>query len=67
MGRWPGCGGISVGCGDDGIVVRDAVETAWVRHRSGGMSVIGFKSYDHRREAFEQSSSHERWLAYCRR
>ena len=40
----------------------DAVETAWVRHRSGGTSVVTFKSYDQRREAFQGTAQHLIWL-----
>ena len=40
----------------------DAVETAWVRHRLGGVSVLTFKSYDQRREAFQGTAQHLVWL-----
>jgi len=40
----------------------DAVETLWVRHRSGGTSVLSFKSYDQRREAFQGTAQHLIWL-----
>ena len=39
-----------------------AVETVWVRHRSGGVSVVTFKSYDQRREAFQGTAQHVVWL-----
>ena len=40
----------------------DAVETVWVKHRSGGMSVVTLKSYDQRREAFQGTAQHLIWL-----
>ena len=40
----------------------DAVESVWVRHRSGGTSIVGFKSYDQRREAFQGTAQHVIWL-----
>jgi len=38
--------------------IADALETVWVRHRSGGMSVLAFRSYDQRPEAFQGSAQH---------
>jgi phage terminase large subunit-like protein len=40
----------------------DAVESLWVRHCSGRTSVLGFKSYDQRREAFQGTAQHLIWL-----
>ena len=40
----------------------DAVESLWVRHATGGVSVISFKSYDQRREAFQGTAQHLIWL-----
>ena len=40
----------------------DAVETVWVQHRSGGVSVVTFKSYDQRQEAFQGTAQHLIWL-----
>lgn len=42
--------------------IPDAIELAWVRHVSGGKSVVQFKSYDQRREAFQGTSQHLIWL-----
>ena len=42
--------------------IADAVESIWVRHRSGGHSVIGLKSFDQRREAFQGTAQHLIWL-----
>jgi phage terminase large subunit-like protein len=36
----------------------DAVESLSVRHTSGGVSVLHFKSYDQGREAFQGTSQH---------
>lgn len=36
----------------------DAIETAFIRHVSGGVSTVQFKSYDQGREAFEGTSQH---------
>lgn len=38
--------------------VPDAVETVQVRHRSGGISLLTFKSYDQGRKAFEGTAKH---------
>lgn len=42
--------------------IPDAVETVWVKHASGGTSVLGFKSYDQRREAFQGTEQDVIWL-----
>lgn len=42
--------------------IADAVDTAWIKHVSGGNSVITFKSYDQRREAFQGTSQDFVWL-----
>jgi phage terminase large subunit-like protein len=38
--------------------VPEAIETVRVRHRSGGESLLMFKSYDQRREAFQGTAQH---------
>ena len=40
----------------------DAVETVWVKHKSGGHSTLIFKSYDQRREAFQGTAQGFIWL-----
>lgn len=42
--------------------IPDAVETVWVKHESGGVSVLGFKSYDQRRESFQGTEQDIIWL-----
>lgn len=42
--------------------VADAIETAYVKHISGGLSSVQFKSYDQGRDAFEGTSQHVIWL-----
>ncbi len=42
--------------------IPDALDTVWVKHKSGGLSVVQFKSYDQRREAFQGTSQHVIWL-----
>lgn len=42
--------------------IPDAVETIQVRHSSGGTSLLGFKSYDQRRESFQGTEKHLVWL-----
>ncbi|MGH8526493.1 MAG: terminase large subunit domain-containing protein, partial [Gammaproteobacteria bacterium] len=42
--------------------VADSVETIWVKHASGGLSVVGFKSYDQGREAFQGTEQDGIWL-----
>lgn len=41
--------------------VPDAVDTVAVRHRTGGTSVIGFKSYDQGRKKFQGTAKHVIW------
>jgi phage terminase large subunit-like protein len=36
----------------------DAIETAFVRHISGGTSAVQFKSYDQGRDSFQGTSQH---------
>lgn len=38
--------------------VADAVDTATIRHKTGGLSVLGFKSYDQGREKFQGTHQH---------
>jgi phage terminase large subunit-like protein len=40
----------------------DAIDTARIRHKTGGISVIQFKSYDQRRTAFEGTKQDGIWL-----
>lgn len=42
--------------------VPEAVETIHVRHASGHTSVLGFKSYDQKRESFQGTEKHWIWL-----
>ena len=42
--------------------VSEALETVWVRHVSGGTSVVQFKSFDQKREAFQGTAQHVIWL-----
>ncbi|MBP2230812.1 phage terminase large subunit-like protein [Azospirillum agricola] len=42
--------------------VQDLVDTIKVRHVSGGWSVLGFKSFDQGRGAFEGTAQHVVWL-----
>jgi phage terminase large subunit-like protein len=39
-----------------------AVDTVWVKHVSGGLSTLGLKSYEQRREAFQGTSIEVIWL-----
>jgi phage terminase large subunit-like protein len=39
-----------------------AVDTVYVRHASGGRSVLGFKSYEMGRESFQGTAKHLVWL-----
>ena len=41
--------------------VPGAIETVWVKHVTGGTSVLSFRSYDQRREAFQGTSQHVIW------
>ena len=40
----------------------DTVDTVYVRHSTGGLSSLGFKSYDQRREAFQGTEQDIIWL-----
>jgi phage terminase large subunit-like protein len=42
--------------------VADAIDTVWVRHVSGGRSLLVLKSYDQRRESFQGTEQHVIWL-----
>lgn len=42
--------------------VADAVDTIHVRHVSGGVSLIGLKSYNEGRESFQGTGKHLIWL-----
>ena len=42
--------------------VADAIESVWVRHVTGGTSLLQFRSYDSRREAFQGTAQHGIWL-----
>ena len=39
-----------------------AVDTALIRHVSGGVSLLGFKSYDQGRRKFQGTAKHVVWL-----
>lgn len=42
--------------------IPNAVETVWVKHKSGGISSITFKSYEQGREAFQGTEQDGIWL-----
>lgn len=42
--------------------VPDLIETVRIKHKSGGTSVLTFKSYDQGREAFQGTEQHVVWL-----
>jgi phage terminase large subunit-like protein len=42
--------------------VADAVDTVYVRHVTGGVSSLGFKSYSEGRECFQGTSRHVIWI-----
>jgi phage terminase large subunit-like protein len=42
--------------------IPDAVDTVWVKHITGGTSILWFKSYDQRREAFQGMEMDVIWL-----
>lgn len=42
--------------------VADAVEIVYVKHKSGGQSILHFKSYDQKREAFQGTEQEIIWL-----
>ena len=39
-----------------------AIDTARITHASGGTSVLGFKSYDQKRQSFQGTAKHVVWL-----
>jgi len=41
--------------------IANAIDTVWVKHKSGGNSVLVFKSYDQRREAFQGTAQDFIW------
>lgn len=42
--------------------VPGAIETVRIKHVSGGTSILGFKSYDQKRQSFQGTSQHVIWL-----
>jgi phage terminase large subunit-like protein len=42
--------------------VADSIETAYIRHVSGGTSLLGFKTYDQGRRSFEGTGKHFIWV-----
>lgn len=42
--------------------VPDAIQSAGIKHISGGVSKIGLKSYDQKRKSFQGTSKHGIWL-----
>lgn len=42
--------------------IPDAIQAIWVKHVSGGVSVVQFKSYDQGREAFQGTEQDGIWL-----
>lgn len=42
--------------------IAGAIDTALIRHVSGGQSMIGFKSYDQGRKKFQGTAKHLAWL-----
>lgn len=42
--------------------VTGAMDTARIRHKSGGVSLLGFKSYDQGRKKFQGTAKHVVWL-----
>lgn len=42
--------------------VSDAVDTVWIKHKTGGTSLLTLKSYDQRREAFQGTEQDVIWL-----
>lgn len=42
--------------------VTGSVDMAYVKHSSGGISMLGFKSYDQRRQSFQGTAKHLIWL-----
>lgn len=42
--------------------VTGAMDTARIRHKSGGVSLLGFKAYDQGRKKFQGTAKHGVWL-----
>ena len=42
--------------------IADAIDTVWIRHVTGGLSLIGFKSYGKDRDSFEGTEKDIVWL-----
>lgn len=42
--------------------VPDGLDTVWVKHKSGGTSRLGLKSYDQKRRSFQGTARHWAWL-----
>ncbi|UOF77462.1 large terminase protein [Caudoviricetes sp.] len=42
--------------------LQDAIDYAIIRHKTGGQSVVGFKSYEQGRTSFEGTAKHVIWL-----
>ena len=42
--------------------VTGSIDTAHIKHVSGGVSLLGFKSYDQRRQSFQGTAKHVIWL-----
>lgn len=42
--------------------IQDLVDTVYVKHLTGGMSLLGLKSYDQRRESFQGTAKHVVWF-----
>jgi phage terminase large subunit-like protein len=42
--------------------VKDSIESAYIRHVSGGTSLLGFKTYDQGRRSFEGTGKHFVWV-----
>lgn len=42
--------------------VAGAMDTGRIRHKSGGISIVGFKSYDQGRKKFQGTAKHVIWL-----
>lgn len=40
----------------------DAIKDVWIRHKTGGISYLGLKSYDQKRESFQGTEQHVIWL-----
>jgi phage terminase large subunit-like protein len=42
--------------------IQDLVDTVYVKHLTGGMSLLGLKIYDQRRESFQGTAKHVVWF-----